>query len=222
MKPKTLFYAYSSLCGVHLLAHLLDFPSLIAWTKPLLMVLLAVYFIYAVGLKTKSHILIFVGIIFAQLGDTFLMYASGNMNFFIAGIGAFLVTQSLYAYSFYEYDTSQEGFLKKKPLWIIPFGLYWVGMLSVLLPILPTPLKIPVAIYSFVIVVMSLMALNLKSKIAAARWRMLMVGTLLFVLSDSLIAVNKFLHPLPIEGFLIMSTYLLAQWLIVNETNHEL
>jgi uncharacterized membrane protein YhhN len=221
MKPKQIFHAFSLLSVLHLLGHLVSFELVIAFTKPLLMVALALYFIYSVGLKSKTHLLIFIGLIFSQLGDTFLMYASGDMNFFMAGIGAFLVTQCLYSISFYSYYTDIQGFLKNNRFFILPFVLFWIGMLYVLLPVLPNPLKIPVAIYSAVIVVMNLMALNLKTKMQPSHWRILMCGTLLFLLSDTLIAVNKFLMPLPIEGLLIMSTYLVGQLMIVEAFRKE-
>ena len=38
----------------------------------------------------------------------------------------------------------------------------------------------------------------------------------LFALSDSLIAINKFVQPIPYEGVLIMGSYYLAQYMIVN------
>ncbi len=38
--------------------------------------------------------------------------------------------------------------------------------------------------------------------------------TIFFVISDSLIVINRFLTPVPLSGFLVMSTYYLAQFLI--------
>jgi uncharacterized membrane protein YhhN len=43
-----------------------------------------------------------------------------------------------------------------------------------------------------------------------------MAGVLLFVLSDSLIAANKFGQPVPYARVLIMSTYLLGQYFIAR------
>jgi len=36
------------------------------------------------------------------------------------------------------------------------------------------------------------------------------------MISDSLLAINKFMQPLPLSGLAIMLTYLLAQYLIVE------
>jgi uncharacterized membrane protein YhhN len=48
-----------------------------------------------------------------------------------------------------------------------------------------------------------------------AGWWML-VGALLFVISDSLLAIDKFYQPLPFAGVLIILTYGLAQLFITT------
>jgi uncharacterized membrane protein YhhN len=48
-----------------------------------------------------------------------------------------------------------------------------------------------------------------------ANWYIL-IGAVLFVSSDSLVAFNKFYHPLVLSSFIIMITYLIAQYLIVS------
>jgi uncharacterized membrane protein YhhN len=42
------------------------------------------------------------------------------------------------------------------------------------------------------------------------------IGAIVFVLSDSILAVNKFYNPIQKSSFIIMLTYLVAQYLIVN------
>jgi uncharacterized membrane protein YhhN len=63
---------------------------------------------------------------------------------------------------------------------------------------------------------MALSALTLRHIVSKAAWNSLFSGALLFVMSDSLLAINKFVHPIPEAGFLIMSTYILAQYFIVQ------
>jgi len=40
-------------------------------------------------------------------------------------------------------------------------------------------------------------------------------GAVLFLFSDSMLAYNKFVQPLPNAGLIIMASYMLAQYLIV-------
>jgi uncharacterized membrane protein YhhN len=75
-------------------------------------------------------------------------------------------------------------------------------------------LRIPVLAYSLVLATMSLSAQNLYGLIQNKAYAWLVPGTVLFVISDSLIAFNKFGHPIPDASFLIMGTYILAQYLI--------
>jgi uncharacterized membrane protein YhhN len=48
-----------------------------------------------------------------------------------------------------------------------------------------------------------------------ANWYIL-VGAIIFVSSDSILAFNKFYEPVVLSSFLIMITYLVAQYLIVS------
>jgi uncharacterized membrane protein YhhN len=46
-------------------------------------------------------------------------------------------------------------------------------------------------------------------------------GALLFVISDSLLAINKFYKPLPFAALFIMLTYCAAQYFIVRAFIHR-
>lgn len=77
-------------------------------------------------------------------------------------------------------------------------------------------MKVPVAIYAVVISTMLLMSIK-----AFFEWKkpakiLVVIGALLFVISDSTLAVNKFYSPVPMDSFLIMSSYLGAQFFIVK------
>jgi uncharacterized membrane protein YhhN len=63
---------------------------------------------------------------------------------------------------------------------------------------------------------MSAMALNRKGNGHPKSFTYVFIGSVLFVLSDSMIAINKFFHPIQNEGILIMSTYIAAQFLIMR------
>ena len=218
---KKIFYAYTALGIVHLIGELIANQVITSLTKPLSMVLLAIYFIYSVGLKTKSNMLIFVGLLFSQVGDTLLMYVSVNPNFFLAGLGAFLVTQILYTLSFYLYENENQGFIKQKPYFILPFLAYLGGLLYFLIPNIPPVFALPIVVYACVITIMAIAACSLATKMKYANWKILFYGVMLFLISDSLIAVNKFLMSLPFSEFLIMLTYILGQFMIVEGVRKE-
>ena len=49
---------------------------------------------------------------------------------------------------------------------------------------------------------------------AGARW--VAIGACIFMLSDALIAINKFVTPVPLSGLWILATYFCAQMLIIH------
>ena len=66
------------------------------------------------------------------------------------------------------------------------------------------------------ILLMAIFALNRRDRVSEASFYPVFVGALLFILSDSLLAFDKFLVPIPHAGVLVMSTYIAAQYLIVE------
>jgi len=47
-------------------------------------------------------------------------------------------------------------------------------------------------------------------------FQLVVLGAALFIISDSILAINRFSHTIPFSGVAVMSTYIIAQWLIVN------
>lgn len=198
-------------------------------TKPLLMIWLGGYaYSRLKPLATKSAKCLVAGLFFAFLGDTFLMFADGRPSgslFFLLGLGSFLLTHVAYWLAFRYWPGSQRGFLARKPWWILPFVLYWGLMIRILWP-LPAGMEIPILIYSAVILIMAAKALDIGPKMLPGDQLMLLVGAILFVLSDSIIALSRFTDLLPLSpvaiGWAIMLTYLSGQLLIVLSVTRSL
>ena len=93
--------------------------------------------------------------------------------------------------------------------------IYMCGMAWLLIPNLGD-LKLPVMAYFIAIAAMGLLALQSSLPL---RWTVL--GALLFIISDSFIAINKFINPFPFESYWIMSTYYVAQFMLVTGFVHS-
>ncbi|MET0394586.1 MAG: lysoplasmalogenase, partial [Chitinophagaceae bacterium] len=78
------------------------------------------------------------------------------------------------------------------------------------------PMELPVKVYGIVISSMCMLALHMPYLGNKPAGRLMMAGALLFVLSDSVLAINKFYQPFDAAGLVIMLTYGLAQLLIVQ------
>jgi uncharacterized membrane protein YhhN len=156
---------------------------------------------------------------FSWLGDMFLMFSGGYENeiFFYAGVGGFFLAQILYIVVFLlNAENDIKGLLLRNPLLIIPLLGYGVFVFWLLYPKLEGIMLIIILIYALSLIGMSLAALNRRDRVSILSFRLVFIGSLFFLLSDSLLAINKFHTELPQGGFLIMLTYITAQYLIMR------
>src|SRR5688572_8578875 len=182
-------------------------------TKPLLMPLLIIYFVFAVNFFSSSlKKWIILALVFSWFGDVLLMFESANSIFFIFGLIAFLIAHIFYIL-LYENIIRLENI--KKNYWLfIPVLVYYVLLIYILSPHLEN-MEWPVRIYGVVIsymLVQALQAGRIRNNRAAAI--LTIAGAGLFITSDSILALNKFYKPLEYSGILIMLTYGIAQLLI--------
>lgn len=145
--------------------------------------------------------LFLVAIVFSSFGDVFL--ALGRDDMFIFGLGSFLVSHLFFISSFRPFNLSG---LKFFPL----YGGVGLGLFSLMSPNLGE-LALPVFVYMLVLVTM---AISTISSHKSSKW--LVLGGISFVVSDSLIGLNKFYTPIPHVGLCIMVTYYFAQFALVK------
>lgn len=201
MKPFAAFLPYSVVGAVHLVAKLLDNVALDQFTKPLLMPLLLVGFLFALP-RRRSEIALLgtLAIAFSWLGDVSLLY-SGDLGF-VTGLGFFLLAHVAYLLLIIR---------KLRMRRLGPFALiyvaWWVALVALLAPHLGN-LLIPVAVYGLV--------LGAVAAFGTTGSATLIAGTALFLVSDTLLGVNRFLPGFELwqVDFIIMLTYIVGQGLI--------
>jgi uncharacterized membrane protein YhhN len=205
---------YAVLLIIHLAAIAKGGDSvLVNFTKPLLVFSLLAYYNQAISEKTMVDKLFLAGLAFSWLGDILLMYVPRDANFFIFGLAAFLVAHVLYIFSF---STGLNHHEIKRKLWliIIPVGIA-IGAISLFLPYLGD-LKLPVLLYIGIISAMLLAIVNRGFAFGKTSYWFLLIGAVLFISSDFILAFNKFVEAVPNAGVLIMLTYGLAQYALVR------
>ncbi len=183
------------------------------FTKPLLIPLL-MWWVWLNTGPSKRRSIILVALFFSFAGDVFLLFEYKNPVLFIPGLISFLLTHILYIVYFLSLPGTQKSLLRTSPLLALLVVGYGLALLYILYPSLGA-LKIPVIIYATVIMCMLLASLHVYKRIPQAAGRLFIAGACFFILSDSLLAVNKFHNPLAFP-FLIMLTYCMAQFLIVK------
>ncbi|MCJ8499929.1 lysoplasmalogenase [Desulfatitalea alkaliphila] len=137
-------------------------------------------------------------------GD-FLLDLPGE-DFFVFGLAAFLTGHLFYTGLFFRYASRPDG----AGLAVIAGLVVFAGFMMWLFRGIEPGLYPPVVLYIAVIVAMSIGAY-----LVPAGSRLLFWGALLFILSDVVLAVNKFLVAIPNGRLVNISLYFLAQYLIV-------
>jgi uncharacterized membrane protein YhhN len=184
--------------------------------KPLIMVWLAIMFL-SLTKPQPYRWLVVLAFFFSWAGDVLLMLAHENEMLFFAGVGGFFLSQLTYVFVFRKFAiTNGKGLIARNPLWILPFAAYFIIIFLILYPNLEGIMKPVVALYALSLVSMSVMALNRSGLTPKPALVLLFSGSIFFLLSDSLLAINKFATELPQSGFLVLSTYTLAQYLILQ------
>jgi len=204
--------AYIVIGAINVLGHLLDQPDMVRYSKPMLMPAL-IFFIYhqAQGHVTKRTMLVVLALIFSWMGDLALMKDGENL-YFMLGLGAFMLAQMTYTFIYYK-STFQKPEFQLMPL--LPILTFTIFLLAFVLRNAPTEMQIPIVVYAVCITAMASMARLRMGLTSNFSFNWVMMGSLLFVISDSAIAVDKWYLPIPYDEVVIMSTYIAAQLLIV-------
>lgn len=189
--------------------------------KPLatvLLLLLAARAIAPVSARYRGTILL--GLLFSLLGDIFLMLP---VDMFLAGLGAFLLAHFFYMSAFFAGSDARTRLTS-----IAVFAVFGVANLAGLLPRLESAMRVPVIAYVIALLLMagfalararSLRAREGTASAVAASARLAAIGAALFVVSDTLLAWNRFGGGIPLASLWVLATYFTAQWYIARSVD---
>jgi uncharacterized membrane protein YhhN len=215
LKVSEIFILFWTAVFLNLLGNIIPLPLLQYTTKPLLMPLLAAALISSGSISINNRKLLLAGIFFSWVGDILLMFDYKGTDYFIGGLASFLCAHIMYIIYFVTTKGQQPSLLKKRPLLILAVLAYTLALILLLYPALG-PMRLPVLVYAGVIATMLLCSLHAFAQLPVQAARLMVTGAAFFVLSDSLLAINRFYQPYPIAGTLIMLTYCIAQFCIVK------
>lgn len=163
-------------------------------------------------IKSSVHKWVIAALVLSWGGDTLLMAEPYDSRFFIFGLVSFLIAHICYI-DFFQVVKRKEK-IKTNWLLVLPVLVYYLVLISLLFSHLGS-LKIPVIIYGAVISTMLAFALHMPVMKYKTAGIYMMIGAVLFILSDSMLAINRFYQPFDYAGIAVMLTYALAQLLIV-------
>ncbi|SEA14327.1 lysoplasmalogenase [Microbulbifer marinus] len=175
------------------------------WMASLKIVPIAMLALLALrDLSGLTRTLTLVALSFSALGDVLLALEFHNQ--FVFGLGAFLLAQLTYAGNFLRGAARLNDWRSKRTLLrALPVLAAALLLAQLLLPA-AGELAPAVLVYLLAIVAMALSAAAHRGDSA-----LLFAGAVTFMASDTLIALNKFIAPLPLAGTAIMLTYYAAQ-----------
>jgi|TARA_B110000240_G_scaffold143553_1_gene158825 uncharacterized membrane protein YhhN len=184
----------------------LEKQLMVNFAKPMLMITLFWYYYSNTKQLNKYFVL---GLFFSFLGDLLLL-GTGEV-YFIFGLLFFLIAHVFYIIMVLRLIPARKP--KDFIMAGVPFLLLFLVLMNVLFAGLGS-MKIPVIIYAMTIsffgIVSLLLYLQSKTKISL----LLLVGVLIFISSDTILALNLFYKTQSFYPLLIMMTYVLAQYLI--------
>lgn len=214
---------YSILLSIELYGEIKENKSIIWICKPLLMPFLLILFL----LNSKNNLFIericlSLSLIFSCIGD--ILFIEKRKDLFLYGVFVYLIVHIFYIIIFLIEIKSDKKYLKEQIKFVsmikisIPFIIYLIYFLNILYPKLNNnreetkDLFIPIVIYGFIIISMGYIS-YLREKKLPGFWSVFL-GALFFILSDSLLAYNRFVSQISLAGLSVMFTYGLGQYLI--------
>lgn len=147
--------------------------------------------------------LLFASLLFCAAADIALELAAGK--YFVIGLGLFLIAHILFIVTF-----SRDFKAQKSQIPIIILLIVYAKMMAFVMTPSLKEMAIPVYIYLTAITLMAIFA-----ALRASKNDFTLYGAIAFIVSDSILAINKFMMPVPAADYFIMITYYLSLFLIV-------
>jgi uncharacterized membrane protein YhhN len=215
MRSKGLLMAFCIALGLESLANGFTITPLQLFSKPSLMLILLAYFIHNSNNHPRLKNLIIAAIFFSWLGDVILLFEKNLPILFVFGLVSFLFAHIFYTIYFWQIRKYNCFESKFNPLILIGVISYTGIFYLFIFPSLST-LQIPVLIYCLVISLMLITSLQAFEFEKQTFGKICVSGTFLFAISDSILAINRFVFPILLGKVLIMLTYAVGQLLIVE------
>lgn len=185
-------------------------------SKPLLIPFLGGYYMAGKSIYRSKPLLI--ALFACWVGDVSLMFVGLNSNWFMIGLLSFLIGHIFYIVTYRQHrgeSTDHELLVPQKIRYSIPVVLAGTGLVVILFPVLGG-LQFPVMIYALALIVMVMNAIFRYGRTSSRSFWMTLIGSVFFMISDAILAINKFLGAIEMGGVYIMLTYITAQFLIVE------
>ena len=155
------------------------------------------------GVPTSYKYSIVLGLAFSALGDAFLMPVRDH---FVAGLASFLVAHLCYFWSF-----TRDSRLAARRWPFVAWGGWGLLLVLWLWPGVAGPLRFPVVLYAAALTTMAAQAASRAVSRRELSALLAALGAGFFVVSDSVLAYQRFYHPVGSGHIIVLGTYFVAQ-----------
>lgn len=198
---------------VQLLVTLFSPSTFAIVTQALIILSLIVFFVQKTKLKGRFHKRLFTGLLFALLSGILLLFPFIPSTY---SWTCFLLVHLFYIRAFYlDFRSAQELDKKNARIAILACSVFGMGFYVMIRPFLDSS-RLPMMLFIFVSCMMLMMAVFRNLRVNQESFKLVFAGVLLFVLSNSLLALHMFTDSFSLAELWISSTYLLAQFFIVR------
>jgi uncharacterized membrane protein YhhN len=205
-KTKVAFFVFVLVSVLDIVGVIFKIAVLIQIFKPLILLSLLVLYVISVSKINKTYIL---ALIFSFFGDVFLMFSEDV--YFKVGLVSFLIAHLFFIKIVLK--SIQKATVSTIIISSIPYFTSFLILILFLKNSL-NELLIPVIIYGLTISIFGTVSLisylNQKSK----KSLLMLVGATVFIVSDTVLAINKFYAPSHVFSVLTMFSYIIAQYFI--------
>ena len=205
-KTKVTFFVFVLVSVLDILGIIFSMPIMVYVFKPLIIFSLLFLYVFSLEKRIKWYVM---ALELCFFGDVLLMF-NGKL-FFMAGLISFLFAHFLFIKIVI--SRIQKTTFTKLIVSSIPFLILFISLLQILKKSL-NELLIPVIIYGLTISTFGVVSLLDYVSTKSKKSLLMLVGAVVFITSDSLLAINKFYSSNQIFEILIMVTYIVAQYLI--------
>ncbi len=215
MKLRQTLVLFAFALAVECFANIFNIFAVQMISKPALMFILIVYFHQNSKDLSSLKNLIIAALLFSWFGDVLLLFDKQFSPLFIFGLVSFLIAHILYVVYFIQIRGL--NLLKGKTNILISLivtaysGIFY----AVLFPHLGD-MTVPVLIYCLAIsgmVIASFRAFDIANQTFG---KICVAGTILFAISDSVLAYNRFVDPIQFGGAIVIFLYAIGQLLITE------
>jgi uncharacterized membrane protein YhhN len=191
--------------------HFAGIPDLVFVFKPMASLFIAT--LAFTNWRAQRHpysLWISIGLMCSLAGDVWLLWPA---RYFLMGLLSFLGAHIAYLTAF----TRSIRFPARPLVWLLYVAI-GLGLWFFLRPGLSVSLGAPVAVYIFLLFTMASQAMGRLLILHTIAARLAAIGAIFFIISDTLLALDRFRRPIPASAILVLGAYYLAQWLIASST----